>query len=35
MINLWLKNKYQNKPHAEDEIIDAEIIEEVKDKDEL
>ena len=35
MINLWLKNKYQNKTHNEDEIIDAEIIEEVKDKDEL
>ena len=35
MINLWLKNKYQNKTHNEDEIIDAEIIEEVKNKDEL
>ena len=35
MINLWLKNKYQNKTHNKDEIIDAEIIEEVKDKDEL
>ena len=35
MINLWLKNKYQNKTHNEDEIIDAEIIEEEKNKDEL
>ena len=34
LINFWLKNKYQNKK-TNDKIIDAEIIEEEKNKDEL
>ena len=34
VINFWLKNKYQNKK-TNDKIIDAEIIEEEKNKDEL
>ena len=35
LINLWLKNKYAQKSAASDEVIDAEIIEEEKKKDEL
>jgi len=35
IINLWLKNKYKNHSENENEIIDAEIIEEKKEKDEL
>jgi|TARA_B110000914_G_scaffold212460_1_gene213432 UPF0716 protein FxsA len=37
MINSWLKNKYKNKnnPHHEEHVIDAEIIDEKKKKDEL
>jgi len=35
IINLWFKNKYKNKEHSNEEIIEAEIIEEKKDKDEL
>ena len=33
--NFWLKNKYQKNTKDSDEIIDAEILEEKKDKDEL
>ena len=35
IINLWLKNKYKNNSQNEKDIIDAEIIEENKEKDEL
>ena len=35
IIRLWLKNKYKNKTSNKSEIIDAEIIEEKKEKDEL
>ena len=35
LINFWLKNKYKNNTRDGAEVIDAEIIEEVKDKDEL
>jgi UPF0716 protein FxsA len=35
IIKLWLGNKYKNNNKYDEEIIDAEIIEEKKDKDEL
>ena len=35
IINSWLKNKYRNKSQSSDKIIDAEIVEEKKNKDEL
>ena len=35
IINLWLRNKYKNNTQPENDIIDAEIIEEKKEKDEL
>ena len=35
IINLWLRNKYKNRPHNEEGIIEAEIIQENKKKDEL
>jgi UPF0716 protein FxsA len=35
ILNLWIKNKYKTHNQKEEEIIDAEIIEEKKDKDEL
>ena len=35
LINFWLKNKYQETKKDNEEIIDAEIIEEKSDKDEL
>jgi UPF0716 protein FxsA len=35
IISFWLKNKYQQNTHNNKEVIDAEIIEEEKDKDEL
>ena len=35
MINLWLKNKHKNNLRNDTDIIDAEIIEEKKEKDEL
>ena len=35
IINLWLRNKYKNNASNKTEIIDAEIIEEKKEKDEL
>ena len=35
IINLWLKNKFQNQSNHNEEVIDAEIIEEKKDKNEL
>jgi len=35
IINLWLKNKYKNRSQNEADIIDAEIIEDEKNKDEL
>jgi UPF0716 protein FxsA len=35
IINLWLKNKYKHNTRDEEGIIDAEIIEEKKEKDEL
>ena len=35
IISLWLRNKYKNNSEAETDIIDAEIIEEKKEKDEL
>tara|TARA_B100000767_G_C19423020_1_gene392780 strand:- start:162 stop:587 length:426 start_codon:yes stop_codon:yes gene_type:complete len=35
IIGLWFKNKIKTKNKYNDEIIDAEIIEEKKDKDEL
>ena len=35
IINMWLRNKYKNNAQNEADIIDAEIIEEKKEKDEL
>ena len=35
IISLWFKNKYKTSHKQNEEIIDAEIIEEKKDKDEL
>jgi UPF0716 protein FxsA len=35
IIGLWFKNKYQSNQKQNEKIIDAEIIEEEKDKDEL
>ena len=35
MINFWLKNKYQQNTRNNKEVIEAEIIEEKKNKDEL
>jgi len=35
MINFWLKNKYQQNTRNNKEVIEAEIIEEEKNKDEL
>ena len=35
IINYWLKNKYQKNKKTNEDIIDAEIIEERKEKDEL
>ena len=35
IISTWFKNKYKKKYKQDEEIIDAEIIEEEKDKDEL
>ena len=35
IIRFWLKNKYKNNAQDHEEIIDAEIIEEKKEKDEL
>jgi len=35
IINIWLSNKYKEKSKNEENIIDAEIIEEEKKKDEL
>ena len=35
IISLWLRNKYKVKSQNEENIIDAEIIEEKKEKDEL
>ena len=35
IISFWLKNKYKEKPQNDSDIIDAEIIEEKKEKDEL
>ena len=35
IISTWFKNKYKKKYKQDEEIIDAEIIEEKKDKDEL
>ena len=35
MINLWLKNKYKNNSQNQTDIIDAEIIDDKKEKDEL
>jgi hypothetical protein len=35
IINIWFKNKYKKNYKQNEEIIDAEIIEEKKDKDEL
>ena len=35
IINLWLKNKYKQNSRNEENIMDAEIIEEKKEKDEL
>jgi len=35
IISIWFKNKYKAKHNQNEEIIDAEIIEEKKDKDEL
>ena len=35
IIGLWFKNKYKINQKQDEEIIDAEIIEEKKDKDEL
>ena len=35
IVNQWFKNKYETKNQYDKEIIDAEIIEEKKDKDEL
>ena len=35
IISFWLRNKYKKKPQNDSDIIDAEIIEEKKEKDEL
>ena len=35
IISLWLRNKYKNNPRNKEDIIDAEIIVEKKEKDEL
>ena len=35
LINFWLKKKYQKKTKTNENVIDAEIIEEEKDKNEL
>jgi|TARA_B110000444_G_scaffold248607_1_gene272693 UPF0716 protein FxsA len=35
IISIWFKNKYKTSKQNDEEIIDAEIIEEKKDKDEL
>jgi len=35
IISLWLRNKYKNNPRNKEDIIDAEIIMEKKEKDEL
>jgi len=35
IINSWLKNKYKNKSQSSNKIIDAEIVEDKRDKDEL
>ncbi|MDC0449310.1 FxsA family protein [Pelagibacteraceae bacterium] len=35
IIKIWFRNKYKNNHKPDEEIIDAEIIEEKKDKDEL
>jgi|TARA_B110000902_G_C13860957_1_gene419031 UPF0716 protein FxsA len=35
IINLWLKNKYKNNSQNQTDIIDAEIIDDKKEKDEL
>ena len=35
IINSWLKNKYRNKSQSSNKIIDAEIVEDKRDKDEL
>jgi len=35
IINFWLRNKYKNNAQKNEDIIDAEIIEEKKEKDEL
>jgi len=35
IINMWLRNKYKDNAQNEADIIDAEIIEEKKEKDEL
>ena len=35
IINFWLKNKYQKNTKSSEDVIDAEIIEEEKNKDEL
>jgi UPF0716 protein FxsA len=35
IINLWIKNKYKVNDHDKENIIDAEIIDEKKEKDEL
>jgi len=35
ILGFWFKNNYKTKNNKDEEIIDAEIIEEKKDKDEL
>tara|TARA_B110000285_G_scaffold164121_1_gene183237 strand:- start:278 stop:703 length:426 start_codon:yes stop_codon:yes gene_type:complete len=35
IINFWLKNKYQTRVKKNEEILDADIVEDEKDKDEL
>ena len=35
IISLWLKNKYKNKSQNETDVLEADIIEEKKEKDEL
>ena len=35
IINSWLKNKYKNKSQSSNKIIEAEIVEDKRDKDEL
>jgi len=35
LISLWLKNRYKNNSRNQTDVIDAEIIEEKKEKDEL